>query len=123
MTRPPFFLALVGLPALFAAATYSADWPGFRGPSGCAVSLEKGLPVKWSKSEGVRWKAPLPGMGLSSPVVAGGRVYLTACSGYRQRRLHVIALDEATGRKRWDRQSTATRNTASNPATNIAVPD
>ena len=58
----------------------AGDWPQFRGPGGAAVSDETGLPVKWSATENVRWKAELPGRGVSSPVIAGGRVYVTAAS-------------------------------------------
>jgi outer membrane protein assembly factor BamB len=64
----------------------------------------------------------LPGRGLSNPVVAGGRIYLTACSGYRERRLHVLCFDEATGKKLWERQFAATGSTACHPMTNMAAP-
>jgi outer membrane protein assembly factor BamB len=103
-------------------AALPGEWPGFRGPGGSAVSAEKGLPVKWGKDEGLRYKVALPGRGLSNPVVAGGRVYVTACSGYRQGRLHVLCFDEGTGKKLWERQFTATGNTASHSVTNMAAP-
>jgi outer membrane protein assembly factor BamB len=98
------------------------DWTGFRGPDGSAVSSEKGLPVKWSETEGLRWKVALPGRGLSNPVIAGGRVYVTACSTYRERRLHVLAFDAATGKQLWERQLAATGGTACHPKTNMAGP-
>jgi outer membrane protein assembly factor BamB len=110
------------LAALLAGAGPAADWTGFRGPAGAGVSPEAGLPVRWGKEEGLRWKAALPGRGLSNPVIAGGRVYVTACSGYREKRLHVLCLDEATGEKKWERQFTATGNTGCNPMTNMAAP-
>src|SRR4051794_30951986 len=115
-------LAPVCMAALFCAGAWSADWPAFRGTNGSAVSDETGLPVKWSKSDGLRWKVDLPGRGLSNPVIAAGRVYVTACSGYRMTRLHVICLDEATGKKLWERHFTATGNTACNGVTNMAAP-
>ncbi len=108
---------LVG--AVFAAG---ADWPQFRGPGGTGVADEAGLPVRWSATENVRWKAPLPGQGVSGPVVAGGRVYVTACSGFEQRRLHVLCFDEATGRKRWERQLAATGGTLCHPKNCMAAP-
>jgi outer membrane protein assembly factor BamB len=107
---------------LLALAGLAADWPGFRGPGGQGVSTEHGLPVRWSTTAGVRWKAELPGRGLSSPVVVGGRVYVTACSGYRDRCLHVLCLDASTGAKRWERRFTASGNTTCNPSTNMAAP-
>jgi outer membrane protein assembly factor BamB len=115
-TKPLLLAGLALLPALAAA-----DWPQFRG-DGSAVSAETGLPVKWSKDTGIKYKVALPGRGLSNPVIAGGRVYVTACSGYRERRLHVLCLDEATGKKAWERQLVATGNTARNDVTNMAAP-
>jgi outer membrane protein assembly factor BamB len=111
-------LALLGLATLAGAG----DWTGFRGPGGSAVSQEKDLPIKWSRTEGIRYKVELPGRGLSNPVIANGRVYLTAASGYRERRLHVLCFEEATGKKLWERQFTSTGNTACNPSTNMAAP-
>jgi outer membrane protein assembly factor BamB len=116
MKRYVFLLALAAGPAL------AADWTQFRGPGSTAVSPETGLPVKWSATENVRWKADLPGRGLSCPVIAGGKVYVTACSGYRQTRLHVLCLDEATGARLWERQFTATGPTMCHPATSMAAP-
>ncbi len=101
------FLAILSFFALFAplrevlfsSPVLAGDWPQFRGPGGTAVSDETNLPVKWSATENVRWKAELPGRGVSSPVIAAGRVYVTASSGYRQRRLHVLCFDATSGKK------------------------
>lgn len=107
---------------LLLVAAAGADWPQFRGPGGSAVSPETGLPVQWSSTENVRWKADLPGRGLSAPVIAGGRVYVTACSGYRQDRLHVLCFDARTGSKLWERQFWATGGTGCHPKTCMAAP-
>lgn len=77
------------------------DWPRFRGPNGQGVSSEEGLPVKWSATENVAWKVPTPGEGWSSPVIAGGRVYLTAARD-RGVACHVVCLDAADGKVLWD---------------------
>src|SRR3954447_25142765 len=84
---------------LTAGVAGAEDWPQFRGPGGAAASEERGLPVRWGPAENVRWKADLPGRGLSSPVVARGRVYVTACTGVLQDRLHLLCFDAATGKK------------------------
>ncbi len=107
---------------LVAVPVMAGDWPQFRGPGGSGVSQEKGLPTVWTKSEGIAWTADLPGRGLSNPVIAGGRVYVTACSMNRHMRLHVLCFDEATGKKLWERQFTATGNTGCHPDTNMAAP-
>ena len=93
------------------ASAKAADWTGFRGPNGQAVSDDRGLPTKWSTTEGLRWKADLPGRGLSNPVIANGKVIVTACSGFKQRRLHVLCFEEKSGAKLWERQFTATGGT------------
>ncbi len=115
------FLA-TSLCALLAGTVWAADWTQFRGPGGAGVSEETNLPVKWSPAENVRWKVALPGRGLSSPVIAGGRVFVTACTGYEQTRLHVLCFDVASGKKLWERQFWATGGTACHPKTNMAAP-
>ena len=46
------------------------------------------------------WKTPVPGVGWSSPVVAGGRVWLTtAIDGPRRSSLRALAFDVETGRE------------------------
>ena len=96
--------------------------PQFRGPDSRGISKETDLPVKWSEKENLRWQAKLPGMGLSSPVVAGGRAYVTACSGFQQKRLHVLCFDVKTGKQLWERQFWATATTLCHPKTNMAAP-
>src|SRR5262249_18846554 len=59
-------------------ATLTADdWPAWRGPHGDGQSSAKTPPLKWSRTENVRWKTPLPGPGNSSPIVWKDRVFLT----------------------------------------------
>jgi outer membrane protein assembly factor BamB len=61
-----------------AARAASSDWPGFRGPGARGVSDDARLPVRWSATENVAWKAEVPGRGWSSPVVWGSKVFLTS---------------------------------------------
>lgn len=100
----------------------AADWPQFRGPGGRAVSEDASVPSKWSADENIRWKTELPGRGVSGPILSGGRIFLTASSGYRDRRLHVLCLDAATGKKLWERQLASTGSTMCHPKTCMAGP-
>jgi len=104
------------------AVSSAQDWPQFRGPGGRGVSTATGLPVEWAKDRGIRWKIDLPGRGLSSPVVAGGRLYVTACSGPEQEVLHVLCFDARTGAKLWERRFRATGPTQCNSKTCMAAP-
>ncbi|MBI4584954.1 MAG: PQQ-like beta-propeller repeat protein [Planctomycetes bacterium] len=54
------------------------DWPQFRGPGGEGHSSEKDLPLIWSETENIAWKAAIPGLGWSSPVIHGEQIWLTA---------------------------------------------
>jgi outer membrane protein assembly factor BamB len=75
---------IVVLLGLGAGATEQAEsparWPRFRGPDSNPVSDHPNLPVTWSKTDNVEWVADVPGVGWSSPVVWGSRVFLTAAT-------------------------------------------
>jgi outer membrane protein assembly factor BamB len=67
--------------AILAGGSVSADWPNWRGPHGNGISDEKNLPVRWSATENLAWKADLGGVGVSSPIVTGDRVFVTSQIG------------------------------------------
>jgi outer membrane protein assembly factor BamB len=104
------------LPAL------AGDWPQFRGPGGRGVSAETGLPETWGANDNLKWKVPLPGRGVSCPVIAGNRLFLTANSGMAMTRLHVLGFDADTGGQLWERQFWATGQTLCHPKTCMAGP-
>jgi outer membrane protein assembly factor BamB len=115
------FLASLGL-LVFVFGGKAEDWPQFRGPGGTGVSAETGLPVRWSATQNIRWKVDLPGRGLSNPVIARGRLFLTACSGPEQQRLHVLCFEAATGKLLWQRKFRATGTTLCHDKTCMAAP-
>ncbi len=71
------FRALFALPVLLTAVLRAESWPQWRGPLGTGVSPESGLPTEWSRDANIAWKAPLGGLGVSSPIVWGDRVFVT----------------------------------------------
>ena len=73
-------LAAIILFIVIPGAAYSDNWPQWRGASGNGVSNETGLPTRWSKAD-IAWKAPLKGLGVSSPIVWGDRVFVTSQLG------------------------------------------
>jgi outer membrane protein assembly factor BamB len=83
--------------ALLAAGT--EDWPQFRGPGGQGHSTERGVPVEWSETRNITWKAPIPGRGWSSPVVSGGRVWVTTAIKDRGLSLRLLGFDVESGRE------------------------
>jgi outer membrane protein assembly factor BamB len=84
---------------LLGAGVHAEDWPQFRGPTGQGHSSERGLPLDWSESRNVKWKTSVPGRGWSSPVVAGGRVWLTTSVKANGASLRAVAYDVETGRE------------------------
>lgn len=52
-------------------------WPQFRGPESNPVGKHARLADRWSKTENVEWSQEIPGRGWSSPIVTGGKVYVT----------------------------------------------
>jgi outer membrane protein assembly factor BamB len=64
----------------------AADWPHWRGPNGTSTTDETNLPVTWSATENVAWKAPIAGLGVSSPIVTGNLVVVTSQIGDSTRR-------------------------------------
>lgn len=53
------------------------DWPQFRGPAANPVAADRRLPERWSKTENIEWAAGIPGRAWSSPIVTGGKVFVT----------------------------------------------
>jgi outer membrane protein assembly factor BamB len=97
-------LVIAAALSLAAVSLSAEDWPQFRGPTGQGHSTERGLPVDWSETQNVAWKTPVPGIGWSSPVVAGGRVWLTTSVDTGSRlpinsSLRVLAFDAASGKE------------------------
>jgi len=52
-------------------------WPQFRGPDSNPVGANARLAERWSKTENVEWSREIPGRGWSSPIVTGGKVFVT----------------------------------------------
>lgn len=75
------------------------DWTRFRGPNGSAAGPAIDLPSQWP-SEAVQFRKELPGVGVSSPVIIGDRLFITSAEDKGQKR-HIICLDSKTGSNRW----------------------
>jgi hypothetical protein len=74
------------LTVLTTISVAAADWPQWRGPNGTGATSETNLPVRWNASENVMWKAPIAGLGVSTPIVSGDRVFVTSQLGSGVRR-------------------------------------
>jgi outer membrane protein assembly factor BamB len=97
----------------FKAPEKEGTWSSFRGPTGMGVTESKGLPLNWSLTENIAWRADLPGPGASSPIVFGDRIYITSYSGFfvpgqegskEDLTRHLIALNRTDGTSIWDQK-------------------
>jgi outer membrane protein assembly factor BamB len=99
-------------------------WPQFRGAQSTGVAEDVSLPDKWSATENVAWKADIPGVGWSSPIVWGDKIFVTSVintgdseppkkglyfGGERpasssEHRWMVYAVDFKTGKVLWERE-------------------
>ena len=108
------------------APVRARPWPQFRGPGGSGIADQQGVPLRWNAAEGqgIAWEVPLPGLGVSSPIVWEDRVYvvvaasLTEDSEFRiglygdvapvqndsEHRWELRAFELATGASVWTRE-------------------
>jgi outer membrane protein assembly factor BamB len=114
--------------ACFVAATLPAvagNWPRFRGPNGTGVAADKDVPVEWNETSGIKWKTEIPGLGHSSPIVWGDRLFLQSASADGTQRL-LLCLNTADGKIVWSRTvpgSTATKHPKNSLASSTPATD
>lgn len=100
----PLALALAHFAFPFGADA-APDWPEFRGPTGDGHSPARDVPLRWSATDNIAWKVPVPGRGWSSPVLVGPRLYLTSAIQKPDTdtlELSALCLDAATGKVLWN---------------------
>jgi outer membrane protein assembly factor BamB len=84
--------ALIAFPALAQPATKNVNWAGFRGNNASGVAEGFSTPTEWNVETGknVLWKTPIPGLGHSSPIIWGDKLFVTtAVSGKENPELKV----------------------------------
>jgi len=91
---------------LFAGLLSGQEWTRFRGPNGSGVSQCTTIPVKWPDSD-YCWKVELPGMGYSSPVVWGDKVFVVSAHRDDATR-YVLCHSAVSGQRLWMRDFKST---------------
>src|SRR6185436_20624531 len=136
-TMLTLLLALLSCPA---STHGDGDWTGWRGPRGDGTA-EGSPPIEWSEQKNVRWKAALPGVGLSSPIVCGERVFVTSAVAtgkkvagvvseafprpyeLEEQQFLVLALARASGAELWRKcVNTAVPHQPTHPTNTYATP-
>ncbi|MEM9355725.1 MAG: PQQ-binding-like beta-propeller repeat protein [Pseudomonadota bacterium] len=92
--------------------SHAEDWLQFRGPNAAGIYLGE-IPAHWGDEQNLKWVTPMPGKGVSSPIVVGDRVFVTAFSAFGQEvstpgelsnlRRHLVCVDRNTGSVLWQR--------------------
>jgi len=99
----PFLWAavlLVPLRQAFSTVDPATDWPAWRGPTRDGVAAPgQNPPLHWSETDGVLWKALVPGRGHGSPTVVGDHVYLPTADAETQ---SILCLSRDTGQRVWE---------------------
>ena len=95
-------LMIVGALFVLANTASAENWPSWRGPRGDGTSQEKNLPTKWSATDNIAWKTPLPGIGHASPIVWGNRIFTVTALPKSQERV-LLCLDRQTGSILWQK--------------------
>ena len=101
------FSSLLALPLLLAAPILAADnWPSWRGAHLDGVSRESGpFPIQWSANDNIAWKTEIPGIGHSSPIIWGDRIFLTSCIETKDKNADrvLICLNRVDGKILWQK--------------------
>jgi outer membrane protein assembly factor BamB len=128
MHKRRILLALALAHLLLQAAL--GEWSQWRGPLGTGESPDGDPPIHWSATENIRWKQAIPGLGHSTPVIAGEHIFITTAVPYGERfdakkdtapgahdnfpvtsahAFMVIAYNRQDGKKRWEHTVTRER--------------
>jgi outer membrane protein assembly factor BamB len=92
-----------------AALCQAQEWTRFRGPNGTGVSDATTIPAEWTDRE-VNWKVTLPGIGHSSPVLWGDKMFLTSAFEDTATRL-VVCLRAGDGKILWQHKYASSLHT------------
>ena len=98
MRKQSWLIALLLIPA--APPVTAQDWPNWRGPGYNGSSTARGLPVRFSRTQNVKWAADLPGPSAGTPIIWKNYVFVSSADPQKQD-LVALCLDRATGKERW----------------------
>ena len=91
---------------LLSSLSLGENWPQWRGAKADGISSEKNIPTKWSKSENIAWRTPMPGQAGATPCVWGDRIYATSAD---KKDLVLVCLNTMDGKILW-KQTVGTGN-------------
>lgn len=111
--------SVVLLAILYPSLVAAENWPQWRGPAGNGLSGEKNLPIRWSPTENVAWKTPLPGQAGATPVIWNDQIFLTSVDAAGNLLLLAFGTD---GKEQWRQQITSGNQVVRGGEGNYASP-
>jgi outer membrane protein assembly factor BamB len=110
-------LSVLGIVACF---TMWGNWPQWRGPnSNGSTTAARDLPVHWTQTENVLWRAKMPNWSAATPIIWGDTILVTSSEegfvrlGERNRaagaglgpdKIFLLAVNRKDGSVRWQQQ-------------------
>ena len=92
----------VGLAAVMTASAAAQEWTRFRGPNGTGESETTSIPASWTDKD-LNWKIELPGIGHSSPVLWGEKLFILSADPKTATR-YVLCIDAKSGKEIWRKE-------------------
>lgn len=89
------------LSSLFFVSSSAQEWNQWRGATRTGLAPSFTPPTAWPDRPTQKWKIASAGLGHSSPVISGGRVYLHSRIGEQE---VVTAIDLASGKQVWQQK-------------------
>src|SRR5437773_9628715 len=94
--------ALAALAVFFLTTAAAQEWTRFRGPNGTGESETSTIPASWTDKD-LNWKIELPGVGHSSPVLWGDKIFLLSADPKTAMR-YLLCINAADGNQIWRRE-------------------
>jgi hypothetical protein len=89
---------------ILANSSASAQWTQWRGSAdGQGMVSGKAVVTEWSETKNIIWKSRVSGRGSSSPIISGGKIFLTTADEKREK-MYLLCYDQKTGKnfgKNW----------------------
>ena len=99
-------LSLAALLISWCAVASAQEWTRFRGPNGSGESEATTIPAQWTEKD-INWKTSLPGVGHSSPVLWGDKIFLLSADtdkGPNPAKRYVLCVNANDGQLIWKRE-------------------
>ncbi len=77
----------------------SPNWPQWRGPLANGLAPEANPPLTWSETKNIKWKVRIPGNGSATPVIWGGKIFVTTAVNTGRRQGGASAAPQEAGRR------------------------